>query len=588
MKLSGTKRKRDDGGTARGRIILIVCFAVIALLLVGAVALMNYVNRINTIFPNVRVDGLDISGMTLEETAQFLHEQGYDALGDATVTAQLPEEVVLSVRADEVCTETPVSDIALMAYDACKGSSAVGDTVAYVKCLLMGLDLDSESVLVVDETAVRARVESAAKELRMALIGSDLRIGEDSITVLKGAGDITIDTEALTARIVQAFRDHNYETFRYEAEIHEDTELDVQSLYEQVFAEKADAVFTEEHGIEPETVGVSFDTDEAQRLWDAAAYGEEVCIPLIFDYPEVTQAQLEETLFRDQLSTLTTSLWGSTLNRINNVEKAAASINDVILMPGEEFCYNTALGKRTPENGYLLAGAYSGGQTVQEYGGGICQVSSTLYYCSLYANLEITSRTCHYFPVGYIPAGLDATVSWGGPEFKFVNNREYPIVIKAAVDREANSVTVDIWGTDVDGSYVQMGCSTWLVYDEEYEEVEIGYKAQSYRSVYAADGTLLSRKGEAASYYHYHEEDIEWPEESPEPSEDPTQPTDPVVPEDPSEPTDPVESTVPVAPETTPAPEQTLAPGETSDPEETPQPTEPVPEQTPAPGGEEI
>lgn len=588
MKLSGTKRKRDDGGTARGRIILIVCFAVIALLLVGAVALMNYVNRINTIFPNVRVDGLDISGMTLEETAQFLHEQGYDALGDATVTAQLPEEVVLSVRADEVCTETPVSDIALMAYDACKGSSAVGDTVAYVKCLLMGLDLDSESVLVVDETAVRARVESAAKELRMALVGSDLRIGEESITVIKGAGDITIDTEALSARIVQAFRDHNYETFRYEAEIHEDTELDVQSLYEQVFAEKADAVFTEEHVIEPETVGVSFDTDEAQRLWDAAAYGEEVCIPLIFDYPEVTQAQLEETLFRDQLSTLTTSLWGSTLNRINNVEKAAASINDVILMPGEEFCYNTALGKRTPENGYLLAGAYSGGQTVQEYGGGICQVSSTLYYCSLYANLEITSRTCHYFPVGYIPAGLDATVSWGGPEFKFVNNREYPIVIKAAVDREANSVTVDIWGTDVDGSYVQMGCSTWLVYDEEYEEVEIGYKAQSYRSVYAADGTLLSRKGEAASYYHYHEEDIEWPEESPEPSEDPTQPTDPAVPEDPSEPTDPVEPTVPVAPETTPAPEQTPAPGETSAPEETPQPTEPVPEQTPAPGGEEI
>ena len=184
--------------------------------------------------------------------------------------------------------------------------------------------------------------------------------------------------------------------------------------------------------------------------------------------------------------------------------------------------------------------------------------------------------------MGYSPAGLDATVSWGGPEFKFVNNREYPIVIKAAVDREANSVTVEIWGTDVDGSYVQMACSTWLVYDEEYEEVEIGYKAQSYRSVYAADGTLISRKGEAASYYHYHEEDIEWPEESPEPSEEPVPPGETVNPTEPAEPTAPVE------PETTPSPEQTPDPGETPAPTETPQPTEPVPEQTPPPAEEEI
>ncbi len=577
MKLRSKNRDNDNGGTrARGRMALIICLAVVAVILAGAVALMTYVNQIDTIFPNVHVDGLDISGLSLEETAQFLHAQGYDALGDAAVTAELPEGVVLSVRADEVCTETPVSDIALMAYDACKGASSVGDALTYIRCLLGGMELQSESALIVDEDAVRARVESAAKELQLALLGSDLRIGEDSITILKGAGEINIDTESLSEKIVQAFRDHNYESFRYDAEIREDTELDIQALYDTVFTEKADAVYTEEHVIEPETVGISFDTDEAQRLWNAASYGDEVCIPLIFDYPEVTAEQLEELLFRDQLSTMTTPLWGSTSNRINNVEKAAGSINDVILMPGEEFSYNPTLGKRTAENGYLLAGAYSGGQTVQEYGGGICQVSSTLYYCCLYANLEITSRSCHYFPVSYLPAGLDATVSWGGPEYKFVNNRDYPIRIKASVDREANNVTVELWGTDVDGTYVEMTYATWFVYDQEYEDVAIGYKAQTYRSVFAADGTLISRKGEAQSFYHYHDEDIKWPEESPEPTEDPTEtdvpaavtdapvtdaPTDPDAPtDDPAGETPPAETplpTEPVSPETPPAAEET-------------------------------
>ena len=85
--------------------------------------------------------------------------------------------------------------------------------------------------------------------------------------------------------------------------------------------------------------------------------------------------------------------------------------------------------------GYKPAGAYSGGQVVQEVGGGICQVSSALYYAALLANLQIDVRTCHYFPVAYLPAGLDATVSWGGPEFRFTNNtRLARCSIEASVD----------------------------------------------------------------------------------------------------------------------------------------------------------
>ena len=578
MKLSGNKPKRPAAAKESeaaprekkvknknrgGLIALITGLVIVAAAAGGAAYGVSRVNEMDTVFPNVTVDGLDVGGLSLSETAELLERSGYDNIGDNAVTVELPLDVYLTVRADEVCTETPVSDIALMAYDACKGGSKVQNALTYLRCRSGGMELESGSVLTVDEDAVRAKVDAAAKQVQQALLGSDLKIGEESIAVRKGATGVTIDTDSLTGQVVKAFREHQYETIQYEAAIETDAELDVQALYDTVFTEKADAYLSEDCEIIPEVRGISFDMDEAEQAWNAAGYGEEVLIPLAFDEPEVTAADLEALLFRDQLSSMSTSLAGSSSNRVNNVTKAAASINGIILMPGDEFSYNPALGERTAENGYLTAGAYSGGEVVQEYGGGICQVSSTLYYCCLYANLKITSRTCHYFPVSYLPAGLDATVSWGGPEFKFVNNREYPIKIVAGVDEMGKNVTVELWGTDTDGTYVEMTYGTWIVFDDKYPDVAIGYKAQTYRSVYAADGTLLSRKDEANSFYHYHPEDIKWPEEPEE--------------------TEPPAETAPPQPEETPTPggDAQLPPGETpplvteSDPAPT-EPTEPV------------
>ena len=117
--------------------------------------------------------------------------------------------------------------------------------------------------------------------------------------------------------------------------------------------------------------------------------------------------------------------------------------------------------------------------------------SVALQWAALLANLQIDTRTCHYFPVGYLPAGLDATVSWGGPEFKFTNNRNWPIKIVASVDTAKNTVSVHIVGTDEDGSYVQMTYATWLVYgNSEYPETATGYKAATYRNVYDKNGKV--------------------------------------------------------------------------------------------------
>lgn len=191
----------------------------------------------------------------------------------------------------------------------------------------------------------------------------------------------------------------------------------------------------------------------------------------------------------------------------------------MILLPGEEFSYNQTVGKRTKENGFGEAGAYLNGETVQEVGGGVCQTSSTLYNAVVLANLEVTERTNHTYISSYVPIGRDATVSWGGPDFKFKNNRDYPIKIEASY--AGGKLTCKIIGTDVDGSYVKFTSERTgdVAYNTKYENDATipegqqvtkqagsnGGKAVSYRLVYDKDGKLLSKKKEANSYYKGHE-----------------------------------------------------------------------------------
>ncbi len=133
--------------------------------------------------------------------------------------------------------------------------------------------------------------------------------------------------------------------------------------------------------------------------------------------------------------------------RNRNVELAAKAINGKIIMPGEEFSYNETVGKRTKEKGYGEAGAYLNGEVVNEIGGGVCQVSTTTYNAIFRAGFRSTERTSHTFAPSYVTPGLDATVSWGGPDYKFVNDSPYPIGLRAHY--ASRKVTVSVFGVPV-------------------------------------------------------------------------------------------------------------------------------------------
>ena len=203
--------------------------------------------------------------------------------------------------------------------------------------------------------------------------------------------------------------------------------------------------------------------DEAKNILKEEK--EEYVIPLKITVPNKTLEDLGAEAFPDMLSEFTTRYDASNKNRSNNLELSSNKVNGTIILPGEIFSYNKIVGQRTISAGYKEAAVYVNGKVVQGIGGGICQLSSTLYNAVLYANLEITSRSNHRFLTSYVSEGRDATVSWGTIDFCFKNTRKYPIKIVSTVKN--GLVKIAIYGIKEENEY-EVELQTKILEDNPY------------------------------------------------------------------------------------------------------------------------
>ncbi len=158
-----------------------------------------------------------------------------------------------------------------------------------------------------------------------------------------------------------------------------------------------------------------------------------------------------EEFYTDLLAEYETKFNEQQLNRSQNIKIATTKINGTVVLPGEIFSYNDTVGYRTETDGFKLAPMYIGGKLVDGIGGGVCQVSSTLYNAVLCANLEVIERKSHQFLPAYIEVGRDATVADGYIDFKFKNTRKYPI--KIICSAQNGVVKVKIYGRKQDTEY---------------------------------------------------------------------------------------------------------------------------------------
>lgn len=161
------------------------------------------------------------------------------------------------------------------------------------------------------------------------------------------------------------------------------------------------------------------------------------------DEPQITRKDLE--VIQDTLGTFTTYC-GSGGGRVQNIVSGAGHINGAVIMPGDEYSANAAMEPYTFENGYAEAGSYENGKVVQSMGGGICQVSTTLYNAVLLSELEVTQRQPHSMLVDYVKPSMDAAIAGTYKDLKFKNNTKYPIYIEGYVG--GGNITFTIYGKD--------------------------------------------------------------------------------------------------------------------------------------------
>lgn len=224
----------------------------------------------------------------------------------------------------------------------------------------------------------------------------------------------------------------------------------------------------------------------------------------------------ELSQIKDVLGTFTTSYTSSSSGRVKNIQVATNFIDGVILYPGEEYSVLQAMLPFTASNGYELGGSYFEGTVISSYGGGVCQVSTTLYNALLLAELDITERYNHSMTVSYVPRAQDAAVSEGGLDLKFVNTLEYPIYIEG-YNTSDKRCTFTIYGVEtrpenrkivIESEITEVldsNISTITAVSESIGYVEVnsgytGYRSKLWKLIYE-DGVLVDRVQMNSSVY---------------------------------------------------------------------------------------
>lgn len=496
-----------------GKAALILLITILVLGIGGAAGIGVYANHIyEGVFPGVTIADIPLAGKTLSAAQETLETQLSARLESSTVTVSACGEVLGSYNQKQLGAQAHAAKAALDAYNVGREEGVSGwisNALLMAKAVL-GSKTELALALTYDEEALRAAVNEMADKFFTERADAFYELSPEGLFVTKERSGRELDRDALAEQLRGAEGAIEAPWTKSPGQA-----LDLYEMADELSAEALPARYDIASGtVLDGQVGVAVDVEAAQYVMDAAAEGERVQLPAEVIYPQMTAEELEAVLFRDLLSTATTSVSG-TKTRKSNVKLSGEFVNGTVLNHGDIFDYNETVGERTVERGFGEAAAYRNGETVQELGGGICQTSSTLYYATLLANLEIVQRANHRFYPGYIELGMDATVSWGGPEFRFRNDTGYPIKIEVVYQND--KLTINIYGTKTDDTYVVMTHEVLSVTEPQTIRTETmdllwgteqtkqssytGYKVQTYRNVYDGEGNLISSTPEARSNY---------------------------------------------------------------------------------------
>lgn len=474
---SDFSNKKSEHKSHIGLLIFSIIFFIVFLLASVFSTVFAFINVNNTTFVSgISILGIDVSGLSKDDAKQKVTDDVSNRLStdvifkhnDETYTL-LPSSVGGSFDIDKVIDD---------AYSVGRNGNIFQNNFAILNAMINSKNFIPDFSF--NSDSFDNSISQMNSNFADGIVEPSYDISGNNLFIKSGKNGNIVDSDKIKSLFVDKliFVPYNTDSIEVPVFSKEANKIDIDAIHSEIYKEAQDASYTTNpYAVYPSSNGLDFNIsiDEAKALitGDKDSY----TIPLKTLYPNVKTSDIGIEAFPNLLSSYSTSFASSSSNRATNVSLATNKINGKVLMPGEVFSFNGTVGKRTPQAGFKVAGVYMNGQVATDYGGGICQVSSTLYNAVLRANLEIVDRSNHMFEVGYVSIGTDATVSWGAPDFKFKNSRSYPI--KIVTSSSNRKCVVKFYG---------------LKESEEYDIEIVSYRTGSvpYRTTYTTDSSLAA------------------------------------------------------------------------------------------------
>ena len=447
--------------------ILIIIVLLILIVFTG----YNMFNQ--NIVSGVSIKGVDVSNMSKSDAKYKL---------DNYLSEVLPQEIKVKHGDFEATLSTSQIAVEFDTKSATNQAFSIGrqgnifENDFYVLSSMFG-KTDINLNLKLDTDQLSKNLDEMSAQLPDKVTDSSYYIDENNLIVTPGKTGNVVDVETSIQNIKDAILSLSDldQPIELAVKTQEPEKIDIEKVHTEIYKEPKDAYYTQDpFTVYPSENGLDFKVsiEEANNiLGDQSA--DEYTIPLKVLYPNVTTNMIGSEAFPDLLSSFSTKYSVRATARTTNLKLAASKINGTVLMPGETFSYNKVVGARTIAAGYKEAPIYVSGEVVDGLGGGICQITSTLYNAVVYANLDIVERTNHQFVPSYVTASRDATVVYGSLDFKFKNNRNYPIKINCSVS--GGIANFQIFGLkqdddyDVEISSYETGRTATAIYSEAYK-----------------------------------------------------------------------------------------------------------------------
>ena len=421
--------------------IFLCVFIFLILVLFGVFAIYNHNNN-SKISNNIFVNGIELSGLTLDEAKSKINEYYSDKL--STDIKLVHNDYTHYIKTSEINLSYDLNSAVEYAFEYGKTGNILNDNYKIFSVILNGLNVTPTYTL--DENALRNILITISPELPDSIVESGYYIEDNNLIITKGKEGLVINVDSTLSNIKSHLTDLSYLTDSIQIETTKQSpkQLDINAIYNDVHKDPVDAYYTTNpYAVYPSKNGVDFSISIGEANDKLQSLDTECTIPLKTLYPQITTNMIGQEAFPELLSEFSTR-YSSNADRTTNLRLAANKINGTVLMPGEIFSYNGIVGERTIAAGYKSAAIYQNGEVVDGIGGGICQISSTLYNAALLANLEMVELHNHQFVPSYLPAGRDATVVYGVKDFKFKNSRQHAIKITCSVS--GGVAKFQIWG----------------------------------------------------------------------------------------------------------------------------------------------